>query len=236
MSDDDIENIEVEKDDNEKSIKKIEIPPLQNHPDWSEYVLKQFTDDEIINGNVTTDGCRRVVEKVLGEIIYSVPKVIQSPNPQNDNHTVVEHLIKIRKFDGTIIKFGDCADVYHVNTPGEFCLHAVATASTKAEGRALRKSLKLKRMMVAEEVSNMPIEPPSKIKSNQISYMNMMCERNNIDVIKFINISKKAQYKQVEDIPYATAVQMNKFLSDVQNETKKVPESIIGYNPKWRDE
>ena len=53
---------------------------------------------------------------------------------------------------GELRTFAEVADVWHGNTDDLFCAHPVATACTRAEGRALRKALKL-RVLAAEELA-----------------------------------------------------------------------------------
>ena len=48
--------------------------------------------------------------------------------------------------------FCDVADSWEGNTDDMFCVYSTATAATRAEGRALRKALRL-RVVAAEEVT-----------------------------------------------------------------------------------
>ncbi len=212
-------------------------------PEWTDHVIKQLTEDELINGNPTTDGLRRVTEKLLGPITRSESHVVQSPTPQNDNHAVVEHTIEIYVVDNLeeglaphSRVFTDAADVFANNTPEEFAKHSVATACTKAEGRALRKALKLRRVYSFEEMqdSNNDAEP-GKISTGQISFMNMICERCDINVLKLLR-SGKTVFDKVEDIPYAAAVKINDYLGKIQNGMVAAPESVMGYDAAWRTE
>lgn len=243
---DKIDSMVIEPDENDSivdtntEIKEDDIP-LMEDPKWSEWVLNQFEDDEVVDGNVLTDGLRRVVTKVLGPILRSVPVRETAPSVHNNYHAMVAWEVDIKFPDDTIRTFGDVADVNEMNTNPTFAMHASATAATKAEGRALRKALQLKRVLAAEEMSVNPSDmTASKINNGQISFMNMMCERLDIDVMKLINGGKN-KFNKIEDIPYISAVQINKFLSECQNgkdskgNVRVIPEKIKGYNPNWRN-
>lgn len=222
--------------------KPEDAQPDMHDPAWSDFVIRQFEQDEMYNGLPTADGLRRVAHKLLGPIVESKGYIRQSPNPQNDNHAAVEWEIAIRWDDNPldIRKFGDVADVYTGNTPLDYAVHATATAATKAEGRALRKALQLKKVLSAEEVSDVPIEDPTKITKSQISFINLICERNDVNVMKLLGMSKLHKLTKVEDVPYATAVQISKYLNDCQNgkdsQGRKVefPANIKGYDSNWR--
>jgi hypothetical protein len=73
-----------------------DIQPDMHDSAWSDYVIRQFEPDEMYNGLPTTDGCRRIVNKLLGPIVESVPIIAQSPSPQNDNHATVGWRLVIR--------------------------------------------------------------------------------------------------------------------------------------------
>jgi hypothetical protein len=217
--------------------------PEMYDPRWPDYVLGQLEEDERTpDGLPLTDGLRRLALKLLGPIVKSVPITIQAPNPNNDNHATVAWELQIA-WDGDlndVRTFGDVADVYTGNTKEEFAVHASATAATKAEGRALRKALNLKHTLVAEEVSEVPAEDPTKITTAQISFVDMLCQRNDVNVRKLLALSRKNKLDKIEDMPYAAAVAMCKYLAECQKgqnargDKMEFPESIKGYESNWR--
>lgn len=225
-------------------MKDDETIPDMSDAKWSEYVLSNFEDDEVIDGNVLTDGLRRVVNKILGPIVKSVPTQIVAPNINNNFHALVAWEVTIRfNDDGSLRTFGDVADVYEGNTPDNtFAKHASATAATKAEGRALRKALQLKRILAAEELSTTTAEMVSdgKINGQQIMFIDMMCRKLDINVEKLISSSRKEKYNKIEDVPKIAAVIINKYLSECMNgkdakgNPRVIPESIKGYDSNWR--
>jgi hypothetical protein len=240
---DTIDNVEIEPitDDNpvnEKALteasEEADTPEMWE-PKWTDYVLSHFEDDEIVDGYLLTDGVRRVVSKLLGPIVKSAPVQVNPPSYANNNHATVVWEVAIRFDDGSIRTFGDCADVSPDNTDPTFAVHASATAATKAEGRALRKALQLKRVLTTDEMLNNNETKPENINSGQINFINMMCERNNINVMKLINLNKRDQYEKIEDVPYAKAVLINKYLTECQSSKRKPPEEILGYDSNWRN-
>jgi hypothetical protein len=135
-------------------------------PNWSEHVFAQFTDDELVSGNPTVGGLRRVAELVLGAIIYSGPKEIKvhyPENPQEIGRASVIYEIQIAwgadnpwmdiNADLPIRTFSAVAGSYLGNTDDEYAIYPEAIAETRAEGRALRKALGLKSTVSHEELT-----------------------------------------------------------------------------------
>ena len=114
--------------------------PQMTDPEWNEYVMSMFTDKEMYNGNPLVNGLRRVAEVVLGPIVYSGPTQVFPPQ-RDDHHGRATVVFSVEFQNG--MRFSEVADCWEGNTDDMFCAYAIATASTRAEGRALRKALSL---------------------------------------------------------------------------------------------
>ena len=163
--------------------------------------------------------------------------------------TVVYKVVFDWKNSGYIKTFKEVADVWHGNTDDLFCAHPVATASTRAEGRALRKALKI-RALAAEELARKDIveivqksvskstdgeyDPDDRITPQQIQFIDKRCSLLDVSVMSFIN-SGENTYRSINDVKRDRAKSMIKLLNQYQNETKSVPESLAGYNEDWRN-
>ena len=219
--------------------------------EWNEYVMAHFKSNELIDGNPICAGLRRVAELLLGDIIESGPEQVF---PATDNNgpgraTVVFSVTFNWMNDGTIKVFKEVADVWHGNTDDLFCAHPVATASTRAEGRALRKALKL-RCLAAEELAKKDIvdivqqavkqaptsgeyESDKIISSQQIQFIDNRCNQLDIDVAKFINIGENT-YSGIDEVTKDNAKKMIKVLNTYQNGSE-IPDKVKGYNINWRE-
>lgn len=136
--------------------------------------------------------------------------------------------------------YADVADVWHGNTDDMFAVHAAATASTKAEGRALRKALKL-RVVAAEELCK---KDPSKviaqessttderITPSQVNYLVNKCKKLDVDILKFVNIGDR-NYKSVYGIKKDVAITMINTLQEMDKGERLIPEKIQGFNENW---
>lgn len=212
--------------------------PAQTSANWSDYVISHFVADELYEGHPKTEGLRRVAELLIGPIIKSVPRTIDTPNNNNQFRATVEFNITFMKeHQGGYyeVEFGDVADVFSGNTDAEYARHACATAATRAEGRALRKALKLKNVVAAEELTNVSIEDAGltdNIVSVQIKGIDNFCKRLDIDVIRFIN-SGKQKYNSIEQVSNTTAKSMIKKLNEYQQNVKLIPDSIKYYDKEW---
>lgn len=214
--------------------------PNSTEPGWTEYVLSHLTDDERFNDNPTVDGLRRLVEKFLGRIIGSQSKVNQCPSPENGNRAVVLHSIMIEVKDNTHV-FDGVADVYSGNTDPKYAIFPTSLAETRAEGRALRRALKLKKVVAAEELSQGTPEnheeEVSYITDQQITVLDTLCSKGrgmNVSVEAIIN-KNGVKYSKINKVPKNEAAKLIKELSDLQQDTSKIEPHLIGYNPDWRN-
>jgi hypothetical protein len=205
-------------------------------PEWSEYVLDNMHDTELREGNPTVDGLRRVTEKVYGEILESRSDVLELPSAGGRRCTI-KHTLKIRKYetDATITVDG-CVDVRYDKVPFPFNDHLVATADTRAEGKALRRALKL-RVVTAEEMDNSAeddvMAAEENITDQQILAINQMCKRLNINIVNFV----KEICAGVESIKAVSNLQgrmLLSSLSEYQRKADTIKDELIGYDPNWR--
>tara|TARA_R100000808_G_scaffold5684_1_gene17089 strand:- start:9025 stop:9846 length:822 start_codon:yes stop_codon:yes gene_type:complete len=250
------EFFEEEKDDGvmgasgEGAIYDSEAPSMFS-PEWHDYAMSHFEDNELIDGNPICAGLRRVSELLLGTIIESGPcDVFPSTDGNGPGRaTVVYKVVFDWKNSGYIKTFKEVADVWHGNTDDLFCAHPVATASTRAEGRALRKALKI-RALAAEELARKDIveivqksvskstdgeyDPDDRITPQQIQFIDKRCSLLDVNVMNFINCGENT-YRSINDVKRDRAKSMIKLLNQYQNETKSVPESLAGYNEDWRN-
>jgi len=229
-----------------------ETSPAYGSEDWHDYVMSKFHKSEMYNGNPLTVGLRRVAEELLGDIIVSRPTtIVASDDPNGPGRATVGFEVVIDWMNsGQLRTYGDVADCWHGNTDDLFCAHPAATASTKAEGRCLRKALKV-RCVAAEEIprnkdvvaivrQSIKVEPSNgdwteedDITSPQIQFIDTKCKQLNVNVIKFINQGDK-KYEAIGDVRKMTASKMIKLLNEYQNKSKEIPDDIVGYNNNWR--
>lgn len=241
--------------DTSPSTNKIEVAeedgPSQLSPEWHDYVMTKFTSGELIeiNGDKYPNcyGLRRVVELLIGKIIDSRPvNMIISPDSTSNNPgrvTVVYEIVVRSHETGETIRYGDIAEVFSINTDDLFMAYPGATAATRAEGRCLRKLLKV-RCVAAEELTrnkdvgkavrdmiktsptNGAYQEEDPISGAQTTLLTNKCKEMNIDVLKFINIGEKT-YAKLNDVSKKTAINMIKLLNDYQNNSKPIPANIL---------
>ena len=218
--------------------------PDYNSTEWSDYVMTKFDKSELIDGNPICAGLRRVAELMLGTIIESGPEqVFPSTDPSKPGRATVLYKVVFDWMNTGYIKtYKEVADVWHGNTDDLFCAHPVATASTRAEGRALRKALKI-RALAAEELAKKDIvgivqattadwNPEDTISNQQVTFINNKCKQLDIDVRKFVNMGS-SQYESINDVTRNTAQKMLRQLNDYQQKGS-IPEQIQGYESDWR--
>jgi hypothetical protein len=243
-------------DFNTPSVNKIEVTsdgPNQLSPEWHDYVMSQFLDTELveINGEKYPNcyGLRRVVELLIGTIVESRPtNLIVSPDSTGSNPGRVTCLYEVVISDhdtGRLKKYGDVAEVFSLNCDDLFLAYPAATAVTRAEGRCVRKLLKV-RCVAAEELTrnknvgeavraviktaptdgSYQAEDP--ISGPQIKAIQSRCEVLDIDIMKFLNTyEENKKYNKLEDVRKKTAIPMIGLLNDYQNNKEPIPANIM---------
>lgn len=231
-----------------EKVKKEAAPsePSIHDLEWTDHVLGLLSDDEKISGNPTTDGLRRIFEIALKcKVVESTSKVVQSPDPNNEKRATVVHTIGYylnddesdqRHLNKMVVD--GAADVYWGNCDKVYRNHPVAVAETRAEGRALRRALRLRKVVAAEEIAKDIEDNPdgnsvSKISHNQINFIDVMSKRLNINVetlIKTLALSGSS----VDNISHDDAVLLIKELSKHQQNLNDISPDLLGYNPNWK--
>jgi hypothetical protein len=236
------ELINMKKD--KKNEEEITIPNI-NSLEWSDYVLSLLSDDEKIEGNPTTDGLRRIFEIAMNCTIISAESVVvQSPCPNNEKRATVAHHLtyvlngkevcpetKKRTVSGT-------ADVYWGNCDKIYRNHPVAVAETRAEGRALRRALRLRKVVAAEELAKNIEDDPNgenvnKISEQQINFIDVMAKRSNIN-LKELLLDMSINSSNIKSVTHDRAVEIIRELSKHQQNLKDIPSKLVGYENEWR--
>jgi hypothetical protein len=226
--------------------------PAYGSSEWSSYIMGKFEPRELIDGNPICAGLRRVAEDVLGSIVSSRPvQVWPSTDVNGPGRATVVFEVVINWMDsGEFRTFAEVADVWHGNTDDLFCAHPVATASTRAEGRALRKALKVK-CLAAEELAKKDIvsivrqsvnadkeidgewNEKDTISSPQVNFIDTKCKQLDINVVSFINAGSD-NYSSINEVSKQTASKMLSTLNEYQTKSKNISEKILGYDSNWR--
>ena len=230
-----VENTHIEEEydvvDNDPKI------PSEYDPEWSEYLLDQLSDSELINGAPTVDGLRRITEKCFGEIVGSKSAIIDSPTSQNNQRCTICHTLTISKYRSSqSISVDGCVDVLYHKTPYPFKDHLVATADTRAEGKALRRALKI-RVITAEELQNEDeqdaLSSDELVNDQQVLALNQLCKRLDLSVTSFV----KGEYNKVKKINELRNLEARLLiakLSEFQRTPKDIPQSYMGYDENWK--
>ena len=110
----------------------------------------------------------------------------------------------------------------------------VVALATKAEGKALRRALKIN-VIVAEEKdegAGTESNKPDKITNSQVSYIDTICRRNNIDVEKATK--KSFDVKKLNDLSNEQAANLLRDLSKMQRDQNLIGD-LQGYAENWKE-
>lgn len=176
-------------------------------------------------------------------IIESTSDVVQSPQPSNEKRATVVHSLSYCMNDSSlddslkIRTVNGAADVYWGNCDKVFRNHPVAVAETRAEGRSLRRALRLRKVLAAEEVvesteDDIGADNVTKITNNQINFIDVIAKRLDIDVLAIIK-NLGINQDNVKNILHEDALRVIRELSSYQQKVDEIPEGIKGYVNNW---
>lgn len=240
----------VKKTETNETLSTEETGQLVSKPtihdlEWTDYVLSLLSEDEKIKGNPTTDGLRRIFEVALNcTVIGADSEVVQAPAPDNEKRATVTHRLAYILNDESIPEqfknrsVSGAADVYWGNCDKVYRNHPVAVAETRAEGRALRRALRLRKVVAAEELANEIDDHPDansvdKITNNQINFIDVIAQRLNINVIKLLE-ENNLEHNNIYALHHDKAVDIIRLLSKYQTNISDIPENILGYSNEWK--
>lgn len=229
------------------------IPKADGSRVWHDYVMSQFTEDELSTGAKPTDimprlfGLRRIAELLVGEIVENVVDVIEVPRENNGWTSTVKSFITLIDHNTKEPKqYSDVAEVNASNSKHPFTLHRTSTAASKAEARCLRKILKLRNVIAAEEYSDKKEEEvlfnpdgdmsPVSISDTQLVAIDHLCKKTDINVMKFINKNPNEQYDNIKLVPFNRAKDILGTLHKFSNKNDGfafVPAEFAGYDAAW---
>tara|TARA_B100000131_G_C18022553_1_gene575142 strand:- start:290 stop:1051 length:762 start_codon:yes stop_codon:yes gene_type:complete len=220
--------------------------PSMLSPEWHDYAMTLFEENELVNGHPLVAGLRRVCELVLGPMTFSGPTWVK-PTDRDDHHGRATVVFTVEFANG--IKCAEVADSWEGNTDDTFCAFAVAIASTRAEARALRKVLKI-RGVAAEELTKKDtakiVRDISKQKTStsgdyddsgrmsdaQYNFIDVKCKQLNVDGGKlFKDMFKIDQNRKVSKKVASDIIDV---LNNYQRDKSSIPNEMVGYNEEWR--
>ncbi len=177
-----VEEIPVLSEDQET----IQIP-TPNDPEWTQYVIGKFLDDEIDGKNPRVEGLRRVAGELVGELIEEGCDLVAVPSEDNHFRACAKAWGVFLTNTGTHKRFEALADAHSENCFEDYATYLVAMADTRAKGRMFRNALCLRRVVSAEEVSKtMSISSDTQqggaIHVSQISMIRLISERHNFNI------------------------------------------------------
>ena len=235
-----------EEESQENSIESQKEPsaPSLSSPEWSDYVLSKFEHDEMVDGNPTVDGLRRITELVLGPIVNTETEIVQVPTKENEGRATAVCTVAVLVGDtGYSRKASGSGDAWHKNTDMPYSKFPVAMAETRAEGRALRRVLQLRKVVAAEELSARATDSQDEdysesVNENQSNFIDVMCKSDgrgmDIDVEKFVT-SQYPHIKNMDQLTHFEASSLIQMLSRYQQNMEDVPASIKQYKASWRN-
>jgi hypothetical protein len=238
----------------------VPTTPERGTKAWNDYVLAQFNDDERVEYNtqegrkidaVRADGLRRVGQLVLGDVLFSGPveQHIDYNGLKGLPCAWVKYRIVVKDVLGRIQEYMSLGDVSYLNTENSFLAFALATAETRAKGRAWREALGVKTYALeefsgkkntadaVEEITSADWDD-GPITGAQIRSIRSRCNLLGISVFKFLNCQskdgvltfdpKKVRLSGIEDEMFTKKRAASAFnvLNDIQQGNLKIDTSL----------
>lgn len=236
MSDNLFEGIEVKT----KSVVEDNSPKMDS-PEWNDYLMGLLTEEEKQDDKPKVAGLRRLAEMFLGEIWVSGPTQV-FPSISIDHPGRATVVFTVQFANGRT--YSEVADSWVGNTDEFVSVYPVATASTRAEARALRKALKLTVVAydeittkntskaVVESVRAKSEEKPKDgefsentvLSAKQDNFIQALCDRADVNKDKFVEFVLGVKNSLVTKKLASEAIDV---LNSYINKSKPIPKEIV---------
>jgi len=206
--------------------------PLLNTDGWQKFVLSLLKDDELIEGFPSAPGLARVANLLYKRVEIN-SSVIKAPT-SHDRSATSQATVNVFSSLGDAphyLKYTASADVSESNTKSPYNKHPVATAETKAIGRALKLLLGLKIHTFEEMLEDE--NDYKKINAMQIKTVNLLCDRLEVSKKKFLAAHAGVDVSDFEvgstTLTEADGTRLLELLNEYQ--TKGVPDEFVYVDP-----
>lgn len=207
---------------NEEVVSKVEsmdipeeqkAPPKPCDPEWTQFVLGHFQDDEVDGDNPRVEGLRRVAELLIGPIISEDCDLVQAANHDNQMTACVKATVTFysnefqREISYSALADANDGNIF-VRGDTDFTVYLTAMADTRAKGRVFRNALKLRRVVAAEEIGHgigLITQDSDSISSDaQIAAATMFAGRVNVDLTELVDAMGFAHEKKSGKVKLST--------------------------------
>lgn len=222
----------------EEKVEQEESGPIRGSVEWTDYILGLLTEDEVVNECPKTDGLWRVACSLNKGISYGVNVLQTSPD-----YAAVTVSINARQglFDYCVIS--GSAECSALNTDPPYNKYPLATAETRALGRALKRLLCIN-VLTAEESSRaanltIPVSDENRtegsITSTQISFIERMCKKIDINLENAI-IYAVGLHENINELSHAEALRINETLDAWSRDKSEDPEykKLGKFDTSWK--
>lgn len=167
-------------------------PPIPSDPEWTQFVLGKFLDDELDKQNPRVEGLRRVAGELVGELIEEGCELAAAPTIDNGFRACVKAWAIFLTQDGRTKRFEALADAHGDNCHEDYATYLVAMADTRAKGRVYRNALCLRRVVAAEEVSKTLARTADTVSggaihTSQISMIRLISDRHGFNIVEVLD-------------------------------------------------
>ncbi len=207
--------------------------PERHSPEWTDYVLNLLTKNELVKDRPRSDGLVRLVRMLIGEVGFQLCVHHVSP----DYAAVTCNIIVA----GEVVAHGSAECSEH-NTDAPYNKYPLATAETRAIGRAAKRLLGLSNILTAEEDSDVAqlTVPEStedrtegSITDTQIKFIARMCKKLDIDVCMTIAWIV-GDHEHIGELSHAEALQVNSTLDGYTRDENKEYAKLSPFKKDWR--
>lgn len=187
---------------------KEELPPVKPHigdPEWHDYVMSFFEEDELIEGSPNNNGLKRVFARIFGIIYTSNVSVVNFPTIADPYRATV--IVTMNLGEPTIRSFQDAVDISEFNTTAPYVNFPINTAVTMAENRIIRKALFLK-VLSSEELNKSATAPSASVP------VDLMATGN--------NLATDIQQKVITSLATTLGISLEKMFNTMTIANKKL--------------